>query len=233
MSIPPPLAVALSTAAMMPDAVDYIATTLASRHDDSDAGATAAGTWTVREIARHVAVGTRNWADRFAAQVRGEPWTRRHDEHDEHDESVRRRFESMPIPAVRDFMLVAGNDMASAARELAPSRALTAVKLSFGEYPLWTLPPFAFHELVLHEWDLRVPVDPEAVIEPRFAVEAAKSVHAFAPVLAHHDAAITGDAFVLEVGGDIGAMTVLTRDNVVIVEVGAARAPRHGATDSR
>lgn len=195
------------------DAATYLRTLQEADWD----GPTGAREWNVRVLAGHI-VGEAVW---FPNLVRG----------------ITRREKPLPQEHYEELKLLPGvelaNTLENAARDLPTAvEAASAeqlgqeVNVGFARMPLWQATYVPLFESVYHDWDLHAGREPDATIPTAWAQTLATRAVEFAPLIMHQDAARqTSGEFLLQVGDDVGPITVTIEAGLASIERGATGAP--------
>jgi uncharacterized protein (TIGR03083 family) len=185
--------------------------------EDAWSGPTGCSEWTLRQLAGHV-VGEAVWFPNLARGVtQGEAPLP-----SEYYESLK----SLPPKQLADTIEGAATAIPPAIAGATEDQLLQAVDVGFMKLPLWQATNLAVIESIYHGWDARAGRDPGAAIPAHWAIQLAGIIFGFAPMVANRDgAAEAPGTYLLQVGDDVVAVTIVARDGQVRLEHGVQGTP--------
>ncbi|MGI8825283.1 MAG: maleylpyruvate isomerase N-terminal domain-containing protein [Chloroflexota bacterium] len=180
-------------------------------------GPTSCAKWTMHDLAGHT-VGEAVW---FARVVRGVTKGMR-----PLDDSVWDALKQLPGEVIADTLIGAADDLEFAIEGAETEHLPRQVDLGWKQMPLWRALHIAVSEAVYYNWDAHVGLDPRATIRTSWAKQVATFAADVAPNLARWDRARdAAGTYLLEVGNDVGPVTVTASEGTVDVERRAALQP--------
>lgn len=166
--------------------------------------------WNMAMLAAHIAGEAVWFANLSNGVVRAEPPLPGH---------VYEDMKRMEAQELADRTEDAARSIQSSIEEATDDNLASSVDLGWMSMPLWRATSVAAMEAVLHNWDVRVGLDPDATIPDKWARVLMEAVTTAAPQFARGDAIQRHPGvYVLTVGNGVPPTAIHARDGKVTVE---------------